>query len=323
MSVYTSLTRSEVEQFLAGFTLGTYVAHRGISAGIENTNYFVTTSHGEFVLTLFEHQQADEVRDIMRLAHHLGNRGLKVPAPVSDQQGVWLHELKHKPTIICPKLSGTHIEDPQPTHCLAIGTALAELHLAARDLENPRADIRDYHWWLSAGPQLTSSLSAADQTLLTDELNFQTQQRAAWLQLPHGWMHGDLFHDNALFDNEHTVGAILDLYNASSGAWLYDLAVVANDWCSEKSGNWKAGCIDALLEGYSSVRPLTAHEQSMWHTVLRAGALRFWLSRLLTRQHQQQHLQQQHSQQESGELALQKDPNEYRLKLLKRRAQLN
>lgn len=307
MSVYTPLSTAELEHFLSRFALGSLQSFRGITAGIENSNFFVSTGAGEYVLTIFEHHTADEVQDFVRLARHLGQQGLRVPAPVADRQGEWLHQLKHKPAILCPRLPGEHIANPQPEHCAAIGSALAQLHIAAADLSPMRPDNRDYHWWLSTGPQLVSALNEQERGLLEDELAYQTAHRTDWLALPQGWIHGDLFHDNALFSDDGQV-AILDLYNASAGALLYDLAVVANDWCCDVNGVWKDGCVEALLSGYQTVRPLTAAEQTGWNLVLRGAALRFWLSRLLTRRLQQQ---------QAGELALQKDPAEFMQKLLR------
>lgn len=311
MSVYTSLERATLDAFLQPFGVGALVSFQGIAAGIENTNYWVTTNTHEYVLTLFEHQPADEVAGLVRLARHLGSKGLQVPAPVSDADGQWLHSLQGKPAILCPRLPGAHIHNPAPAHCHTIGAAVAQLHLAAADLQPRRADNRAYDWWVATGPQLMSGLSAAEQALLGDELAYQRAHRAQWLALPQGWIHGDLFHDNALFTADGALGAILDLYNASAGALLYDLAVIANDWCCAANGEWKDGCVEALLSGYQTVRPLTAAEHSGWHLVLRGAALRFWLSRLVTRRLQQQ---------QAGALALQKDPAEYRRKLQQRRA---
>ena len=310
MSVYTSLSHQDVADFLAPFELGNLISYKGIAAGIENTNYFVSSSTGEYVLTLFEHHHSDEVRDFVRLARHLGRRGLQVPAPLTDHNDVWLHSLKNRPAILCQRLPGSHLSDPQPQHCYAIGRAVAAMHQAADDLNPRRADARGFDWWISISPELKDDLSAAEQQLLDDELTFQRRHREQWLVLPQGWIHGDLFHDNALFTDQGEVGAILDLYNASEGTLIYDLAIIANDWCCRPDGDWKPGCVDALHAGYSSVRPLQDDELANWNLVLRGAALRFWLSRLLTRRIQQQL---------HGELALQKDPAEFRDKLIMRR----
>ncbi|MEC8443314.1 MAG: homoserine kinase [Pseudomonadota bacterium] len=316
MAVYTSLTAAELTDLLSRYDVGELVALTPISAGIENSNYAVTTSQGEYVLTLFEHHAPDEVRNFVRLARHLGSKDLCVPSPVEDASGAWLHSLKNKPTILCQRFAGSHPDQLSEQQCEAIGRELAEFHLASCDLPDPRHDERGYDWWQSIAPELSTDLDASDKALLTDELAFQQAQRAQWCQLPHGWIHADLFHDNALFDGDELT-AILDLYNACEGAWLYDLAIVANDWCaSDDSGLGDSGLdpkrFEALVIGYQSVRPLSEFEAGMWNTVLRGAALRFWLSRLLATRI---------AAQRGERLPASKQPQEYRDRLLWHRAQ--
>ncbi|MEC8907896.1 MAG: homoserine kinase [Pseudomonadota bacterium] len=310
MAVYTSLTAADVSDLLSHFDLGELVEHSPISAGIENSNYAVTSSQGEYVLTLFEHHAPDEVRNFVRLARHLGEKDLCVPSPVEGASGVWLHSLKNKPAILCRRFTGSHPDQLSEQQCEAIGRELAEFHLASSDLPDPRHDERGYDWWQSIAPELSTDLEASDKALLTDELAFQKAQRQHWCQLPHGWIHADLFHDNALFDGDELT-AILDLYNACEGAWLYDLAIVANDWCaSDDSGLGDSGLdlkrFEALLIGYQSVRPLSEFESGMWNTALRGAALRFWLSRLLAARM---------AKSRSEELPAHKQPTEYRDRL--------
>lgn len=314
MSVYTPLTQAQVELFMAGFPLGELQHYQGIEAGVENTNFFVTTTQGEFVLTLFEQHQYDEVRELVTLAHHLGKAGLQVPAPLDDKQGEWLHTLENKPAILCHRLPGNHIEQPSEAHCFAIGAALAELHQAARDLPQNRPDEHGLEWASSMLGDLADDLSTAEKSLLADEIQWQQANQAQWQSLPTGWIHGDLFHDNALFvrsESADQVGAILDLYHASSGVLLMDLAIVANDWCCDKQGNWLGNKQQSLLDGYSSVRPLADAELEGWNQALRAGALRWWVGRLANRRKQQQ---------SGAEMTAIKDPSEYQTKLEKHRA---
>ena len=297
---------------MSGFPLGTLSHFKGIEAGVENTNFFVTTSDHELVLTIFEQHQHEEVRELVALAHHLGQAGLQVPAPLEDSQGEWLHTLEGKPAILCRRLPGEHIDTPSEAHCFAIGAALAELHRAARTLPQNRPDDHGLGWAETLLTELADDLSSNEKTLLADEIRWQQQQQPQWLALPQGWIHGDLFHDNALFvAGSNQVGAILDLYHACSGVLLEDLAIVANDWCCDKQGNWLGDKQQALLDGYSSVRPLTAEEQAGWNQALRAGALRWWVGRLAIRRKQQR----------LG-AGLSKDPGEYQAKLEKHRATL-
>ena len=311
MSVYTPLTQPQVEAFMSAFTLGELQGYQGIEAGVENTNFFVNTSQGEFVLTLFEQHQYDEVRELVTLAHHLGQAGLQVPAPLEDKQGQWLHTLENKPAILCKRLPGEHIEQPTEAHCYAIGAALAELHLAAQSLEQSRPDDHGLEWASTMLDELADDLSTAEKSLLADEVQWQQAHQTQWQRLPTGWIHGDLFHDNALFvAGSDQVGAILDLYHASSGALLMDLAIIANDWCCDKQGNWIGDKQQSLLDGYSSVRPLTEAELAGWNQALRAGALRWWVGRLANRRKQQR---------SGAKMTAIKDPGEYQAKLEKHR----
>jgi homoserine kinase type II len=324
MSVYTPVPQSSLASWLEQFELGPLLSFRGIAGGIENTNYFVTTTAGEFVLTLFEHHAADEVEQFVALANHLGmaNRrhpqsSLPVPAPVSNRDGQWLFCLEHKPAILCPRLAGEHVELPTAGHTCQAAAALAQLHLAAADLKVQRPNARGLDWWITMAGTLTAALDDSDMALLRDEIEQQRLIHSDWLALPHGWIHGDLFHDNVLFENTAAgpkLGAILDLYNACQDAWIFDLAIVANDWCCDVDGHWDETLLTALLDGYQSVRPFTTSEQNLWPMALRAAALRFWLSRILTRQ-----LQAAQLTSADGQMAISKDPNEYRNKLCHRR----
>lgn len=315
MAVYTQLADDVVASFLTQYATGSLTALQGISDGIENTNYLLTTASDEFVLTLFEHHNAAEVASFVRLARHLGQAGLAVPMPLDDIQGVWLHELSGKPAILCRRLPGSHPRELMPEHCAEIGRGLAQLHLAAEDLPQRRVDERGFDWWVAIAPELKANLSEPDQALLNLELQAQKDGRTLWCQLPHGWIHADLFHDNALFlaDAEGVkLTAILDLYNACDGALAYDLAIVANDWCREKNGVWDNTRLTSLLASYESVRPFTMAEKAAWPLLIRGAALRFWLSRLLA---------QRLATQQGRMLPADKNPDEYRRKLQQQQQQ--
>lgn len=308
MSVYTEVSQVQLEELLSHYDLGTLVSFKGIEGGIENTNYFVTTSQGEYVLTLLEQLSAQALDTLINLAYHLGQQQMNVPAPIANKAGILLQTLNGKPTVLCPRLAGTHIEKPTPEHCFAIGQSLANFHLRAQSFTAKASDPFHFSWWKEEGAKLITQLSTEEQALYHSEIDFQQQALAQWQALPSGWIHADLFHDNALWDGHKF--AILDLYAACSGAYIYDLAILANDWCCDVQGQWHTGTVEALIEGYETVRWLTAEEKSAWNTALRAGALRWWLGRLETQLFQAGF---------SGGLALQKNPDEYKNKLISRR----
>jgi homoserine kinase type II len=334
MSVYTHLSASEVAAYLSQFSLGDYKSHQGISAGVENTNFFVETTLGavsnKYVLTIFEHHNAAEVEGFINIGRHLAEQGVPVPGPLADKQDKYLHILKDKPAILCPCLPGSHPEQISPDHCQQIGAALARFHLAGEGLELEENN-RGLRWWPEVGRQLIQAslaesslgdalLTAEQQEVLVDEIEFQESNTELWFNLPRGLIHGDLFHDNALFEiNDQEgdkLGAILDIYNSCQDAWLFDLAIVANDWCANSVGAWQEGSLPALMAGYQSVRELTELEQQSWGMCLRAAALRFWLSRLITQQHQAEAIAKDPM---TALVTTEKDPMEYFLKLMRHR----
>lgn len=309
MSVYTPINKDELIEFLQRFSCGTLREFKGIEGGIENTNYFVTTSTGEYVLTIFESITESSLHAVLLLAHHLGQQGLQVPTPESDNTGKLLQHLKNKPAVLCPRLAGKHIEKPNVEHCFAIGQALAEFHLKSQTLSPRNPNLFHLAWWQSQGPKLVAALPSQKQQIFQHEIQFQTAHHQLWKSLPRGWVHADLFHDNALFDGEKF--SILDLYAACEEAWIYDLAVLANDWCCDQSGHWYEGCVEALFAGYQRHRPLQDKELAAWNLALRAGALRWWLGRLDAQEFQAN---------KTVGVVLKKDPDEYLNKLIKRRA---
>jgi len=331
MSVYTDLSASEVAAYLSQFSLGDYENHQGISAGVENTNFFVTAGDKKYVLTIFEHHDAEQVEGFINIGRHLAEQDVPVPGPTADNTGTYLHELKGKPAILCPCLPGSHPEKLNLQHCIQIGVALARFHLAGEGLEDLEENNRGLHWWPEVGRELIQAsmttglqkqelLTDEQQQILIDEVEFQESNTELWYELPRGLIHGDLFHDNALFERTEEghdqLGAILDIYNSCQDAWLFDLAIVANDWCANSVGDWKPDFLPALFAGYQSVRELTPLEQQSWGLCLRGASLRFWLSRLVTQQHQAKVIANDPM---SALVTTEKDPMEYFLKLVRHR----
>jgi homoserine kinase type II len=277
MSVYTRIERHELEEFLRGYAVGTLADFAGISAGIENTNYFVTTSQGSYVLTLFETLNADQLPYFLDLMAHLAEHGVPCAHPAADLQGHYLRTLKDKPAALVQRLSGSNVEHPGTAQCAAVGHALGQMHMAGLSFQGRRAPDRGPAWRAATARKLLPRLSNEQAELLKDELTFQAQHSG--LQLPQGVIHADLFRDNVLFTGERLTG-IIDFYYACNDALLYDLAVTVNDWCSADDGALQPEHSGALLTAYRQQRPLQPEEHPAWPVLLRAAALRFWLSRL-------------------------------------------
>lgn len=277
MSVFTPVNEDELKQFLQRFEVGSLEDFQGISAGIENTNYFVTTSGGRYVLTLFEKHTAEEMPYFLGLMAHLADRGVPSPHPVADRDGDYLQTLKGKPAALVMRLHGASPEHPGTAQCAAMGTALARLHVAAADYPAIRPNDRGPKWWRVTAEAVMPKLDADDAALLEEEIRFQGLYR--FTDLPRGVIHADLFRDNAMFEGDELTG-IIDFYYACNDALLYDLAVTVNDWCSEADGSLDLERARAMMRAYHAVRPLKPIERGAWPVMLRAAALRFWLSRL-------------------------------------------
>jgi homoserine kinase type II len=277
MAVFTPVSADDLEVWLRNYSIGTLLDLQAIASGIENTNYFVDTTHGRFVLTLFEKLSARELPFYLNLMAHLSSHGIPCPRPIADLDNCFLGELKGKPAGLVSRLPGQAQSRPEVVHCAQVGKMLAHMHLAGKSypatIENPRGP----HWWALTAPKVMRFLSLEEQALLQEEMRFQASHRAA--HLPRGVVHADLFRDNVLF-SDTDIGGVIDFYFAGADAWLFDLAITVNDWCMLPSAQLEAEKTRALLSRYNEIRPVTATERVEWPVMLRAAALRFWLSRL-------------------------------------------
>jgi homoserine kinase type II len=305
-----------MKNLLSQFDLGELVSFKGIEGGIENTNYFVTLAHQsqqtEYVLTLFEEFGMEEMPFFVELTTWLAGKGIPVPAPFQDKNGIALKKIHNRPAMLQPRFSGHHVAQAELTaeHCASIGGHLARFHLAAEHFYLRRQAHRGVFWWRRESQTIQRFLSPEDGELLTQEVRLFDELREQPWGLPMGIVHGDLFHDNALFDGSQ-VSAILDIYNAATAFLLFDLAIVANDWCTLPDGSIDTMREQALLDAYKTERPFTDDEHKAWPQMTRTAAMRFWLSRLIPAYGVQQ------AGRESSDMVI-KDPDELKRILLQR-----
>ena len=277
MSVFTTVTPGQLGAWLKNYSIGTLAKLEGIPAGIENTNYFVTTTRGRFVLTLFEKLTARELPFYLNLQDHLAGKGIPCPKPVPDRRGAFLGKLNGKPAALVRFLRGKDVAAPAVEQGAQVGAMLASIHVAGRTYSGRMTNPRGPTWWKAVMPEIIPFLGAEDVALLREEVRFQARSRRQ--ELPRGAIHADLFRDNVLFQDGRVSG-VIDFYFACTDALLYDVAVTVNDWCVVKGGALDEGRAARFLDAYVKVRPFTARERGAWPAMLRAGALRFWISRL-------------------------------------------
>ena len=310
MSVFTPVSIAQLKTWLQNYAIGELVDLKGISAGITNTNYFVTTTKAKYVLTIFEQNSMAELPYFIDLMSHLAEHGIACPRPISDKNGHCLHLLNDKPATLVSCLAGQDVEAPTITHCSEVGSVLAKMHLAGQSFEAKYPQHKSYNqrgldWRISTAQKVMPHLPADEQQLLQQTMDYQTLFNTS--KLPKGVIHADLFRDNVLFDN-NKLGGIIDFYYACHDVLAYDLAIAANDWCVHADGSLDTLRLNAMLNAYQAVRPLNKAEKNAWTGLLRIAALRFWLSRL-------------HDQifPHEGELTHAKDPNHFK-KILQLRA---
>ena len=282
MAVFTAVSLDDLHQWIKQYPLGNAVGLEGISSGIDNSNFFLNTERGQYVLTIFENLRFDQLPFYVQLMAHLAERGIPVPAPVANADGELVVTLQDKPAIVVSRLQGSSQLDPQPVHCAEVGAMLARMHLAAQDFTLHQPNLRGLDWWVATAPAVLPFLDESEAALLRSEVSYQADFAAGTVypRLARGPVHADLFRNNVMFEGERLSGCF-DFYFAGVDTWLYDVAVTVNDWCVDlATGVLDEARVRALLDAYHAVRPFTDHEQAAWQPMLRAGALRFWLSRL-------------------------------------------
>lgn len=291
MAVYTDVSPDQAQALLTSLNLGQLRALVPIGAGIENTNYFVSASDGEWVLTLFERLTIDDLPFYLGLMQHLAQHGLPVPEPRADAQGSLWHRVAGKPASLVNRLVGEDIPAPDLAHCHEVGRVSAQLQVAASDFPLRQANLRGAAWREATAAAVRPWLDAPQVQLLDAELAHQRQVLASAMHaaLPTGPVHADLFRDNVLFDgpaDQPTLTGVFDFYFAGVDTWLFDLAVTLNDWCvDDLSGRLDEARAEALWAAYLAERSRLGHavhgdECRLLPALRRMAALRFWLSRL-------------------------------------------
>jgi homoserine kinase type II len=277
MSVFTPVSPDEARALLARYTLGELESLEGIAQGIENTNFFLDTTTGRYVLTLFEKIPPEDLPFYVGLMHHLAEHEINCPAPMALQDGSFLTEVCGKPAVIVTRLPGAPRMSPTPGQCRKVGHILADIHEAGLEYDAGLANWRGQAWRESFAQRVRPKIGADEAELIERENRYQALHDDT--VLPRGVIHGDLFRDNVLWDEEGE-GGVIDFYFACDDALLYDVAIAVNDWCTDALAALDPERTDALLAGYDAHRPLTDLEREMWPVMLRRAALRTWLGRL-------------------------------------------
>lgn len=301
MAVFTSLTEKQLQEFLSRYEKFSLQSFQGIEQGLENSNYFIEC-RGEtpqrYVLSILEQLNQQQAEFQLHILTTFAEYGIAVAKPVADKNGNILQFIEAKPAILSHFIPGQHSISPSVKQCEVIGDLLAELHLASANIIQDNPSLCDKECFEQDTYQASAYLSEAEKALVSQTL--QDYLAIESDAMPYGLIHGDVFRDNVLFEGDKLAG-ILDFYSANDGFLLFDIAVAVNDWCRTSEGTLDEQRYESLIGAYLLKRPWTASEVEYWPLILRAAAMRFWLSRLLA----------QHQLGEQGRF-VSKDPNEFK-----------
>jgi len=278
MSVYTKITEAELELHLKNYSVGRIINFSGISEGIENTNYLLVTDNGEFIFTIFEAIKAEKVNSYLSFMNHVNLKGLKSPLVIESNDSELYKIIKNKPSAVIQKLDGESISQPNNEHCTQLGKTLSDFHAYGSDFSSEILNPRGLMWAEKALEKLKGLLDENKLKLIKDSIKIQ--KIFSVTNLPSGMIHADLFRDNVLFSNGKISG-IIDFYYSCTGTYIYDLAVITNDWCNQENNSINHEKLNLLLTEYNKYREITYEEKSQWKAALVTGALRFYLSRLI------------------------------------------
>ena len=282
MAVYTDVTADDLTKFLSRYEIGTLLAYKGIAEGVENSNFLLHTSAGNFILTLYEKRVAEkDLPFFLALMEHLAARGITCPQPVKNKQGGVLGKLAGRPAAIVTFLDGLWIRRPNAGHCAAVGEALAGLHLAGKDFSNKRPNALSIESWRVLYEQAKARGDSVRFGLCAEIAKELDVLEKSWPRdLPQGVIHADLFPDNVFFLGDKVSG-LIDFYFACTDTLAYDVAVCLNAWCFEADHSYNVTKGRALLKAYAKLRALSAAERAGLPVLARGAAMRFLLTRLV------------------------------------------
>jgi len=304
MAVYTEVSFEELETLLERYDIGTPMSFKGIAEGIENSNFYLQTDRGAFILTLYEKRvAAEDLPFFLGLMEHLAKAGVHCPLPVKTKDGQSLVSLNRRNAAIVTFLTGIALRRPDVAHCAAGGAALAGLHKAGEGFALRRANALGPAGWRPLAESIHGADTIEDglDALIKGSLADIT---ATWPKdLPSGVIHADFFPDNILFVGD-AVSGVIDFYFACNDFYVYDLATMLNSWCFELDGSYNITKGQAVINAYRAARPLSEAEIAALPVLMRGAALRFLLTRTYDWLNQ-----------DPNALVRVKDPREYSKKL--------
>ena len=286
MAVYTDLKKEEIVTFLSLYRIGNLVSFSGITEGIENSNYHLKTTKGDFILTLFENRtDINDVPFFINIMIYLNNKKFKCPKPIIDNNGDYIKILSGKPTIIVDFLEGVSKTKLTIKDTFAVGSTMAEMHLCSQDYNMQRKNSLSISGWedLLYKCQTTISndiLNGIEPNILKEiKISLDFCKRHWPFNLPKGFIHADMFPDNVFF-KDNKISGVIDFYFSCTDILVYDLAIAINAWCFDNDQIFNKAKFLSLINGYQSIRELNKEDLFYLPLLSEAAAIRFLLTRI-------------------------------------------
>ena len=281
MAVYTKLAHQEVEQFLEQYNINNFKDYKGITEGVENTNYFINTLEQDYILTIYEKRvDENDLPFFINLLSNLSENKFPCPKPIANKNNQKINKIKNKNAALVTFLNGQSKNKITSEECFEIGKITAQLHEITKKFNVSRKNNLSIESWQNIFEKTIKQKIVLDETIIKKTKNYLNFLKDNWPKnLPQGIIHADLFPDNIFFTN-NKVSGIIDFYFACNDFFAYEIAICINSICFDNNSTFNMTKAKNLIDGYSSVRTLSEDEKKYLPILSMGAAMRFFLTRL-------------------------------------------
>ena len=281
MAVYTKLEHQEVRQFLEQYNINNFKDYKGITEGVENTNYLIKTSEQDYILTIYEKRvDENDLPFFIKLLSYLSENKFPCPKPIANKNNQKINRIKNKNAALVTFLNGQSKNKITSEECFEIGKITAQLHEITKKFDINRKNNLSIENWDSIFEKTIKQKIDLDESIIKKTKNYLNFLKDKWPKnLPQGIIHADLFPDNIFFTN-NKVSGIIDFYFACNDFFAYEIAICINSLCFDNNSTFNMTKAKNLIDGYTSIRTLSEDEKKYLPILSMGAAMRFFLTRL-------------------------------------------
>jgi homoserine kinase type II len=281
MAVYTKLEHQEVRQFLEQYNINNFKDYKGITEGVENTNYLIKTSEQDYILTIYEKRvDENDLPFFIKLLSYLSENKFPCPKPIANNNNEKINRIKNKNAALVTFLNGQSKNKITSEECFEIGKITAQLHEITKKFDINRKNNLSIENWESIFEKTIKQKIDLDESIIKKTKNYLNFLKDKWPKnLPQGIIHADLFPDNIFFTN-NKVSGIIDFYFACNDFFAYEIAICINSLCFDNNSTFNMTKAKNLIDGYTSIRTLSEDEKKYLPILSMGAAMRFFLTRL-------------------------------------------